>query len=71
MLYLNPWLTFGDVAGEFHLTLTSVVFEYFTFSLNILVSIDLTLTSVVFECATVLGGVIPLYNLTLTSVVFE
>ena len=71
MLYLNQlkyellWILVN------YLTLTSVVFEYLSASVQMKALIDLTLTSVVFEFCFVYGILFVSADLTLTSVVFE
>ena len=55
----------------FHLTLTSVVFEYEKQDALNLLSSDLTLTSVVFESSSIALLSATRFYLTLTSVVFE
>ena len=71
MLYLNITTEFNGVILLTDLTLTSVVFEWFSAVWPWTLWRYLTLTSVVFEFTDYIKRLYPLMYLTLTSVVFE
>ena len=71
MLYLNKDDKKNILKGQMHLTLTSVVFEFYCPSSFINLIFYLTLTSVVFEYVLLREQFSYVFNLTLTSVVFE